>query len=157
MEILQWLEGTALAEAVRTIPWLYPALESAHYIGIACLVGGILLIDLRLLGVAKKLSLRLMITLLPWVWVGFSINAITGGIIFVYGATTFGTNPPFLLKMTLIVLAGINAFIFELMARSGRETWVQTGDAPMAARAVATLSLILWASVVATGRWMAYV
>ncbi|HMB73393.1 MAG TPA: hypothetical protein VKQ06_07460, partial [Gammaproteobacteria bacterium] len=103
MGILQWLETTAVADAVRTIPWLYPALESAHYIGIACLVGGIMLIDLRLLGVAKKLSIDLMVTLLPWVWAGFVINAITGGIIFIYGATNFGTSSAFLLKMLLIV------------------------------------------------------
>ena len=157
MEFLVWLENTAVADAVRTIPWLYPALESAHYIGIACLVGGIMLIDLRLLGVAKKLSVDLMITLLPWVWVGFLINAITGSVIFIYGATTFGTNPPFILKMSLIAVAGINAFIFELMARSGRETWVRTGAAPLAVKSVATVSLILWVSVVTAGRWMAYV
>lgn len=157
MEFLEWLETTALADAVRTIPWLYPALESAHYIGIACLVGGIMLIDLRLLGVAKKLRIDLMVTLLPWVWAGFLINAVTGGIIFVYGATSFGTSAPFLLKMALIVFAGINAFVFEMMARRGRSSWVQSGAAPIAVKAVATLSLILWVSVVTTGRWMAYV
>lgn len=157
MEILEWLEATALADAVRTIPWLYPALESLHYIGIACLVGGIMLIDLRLLGVAKKLRIELMITLLPWVWGGFIINAITGGTIFVYGATGFGTNEQFQLKMGLIVLAGINAFIFEIMARRGRTSWVSAGAAPVPVKAVATLSLLLWVGVVTTGRWMAYV
>ena len=157
MEFLAWLESTALADAVRTIPWLYPALESLHYIGIACLVGGIMLIDLRLLGVAKKLRIDLMVTLLPWVWIGFTITAITGGIIFVYGATGFGTNPPFIMKMILILIAGINAFIFEVMARRGRDSWVTAGIAPVPVRAVATISLILWVSVVTTGRWMAYV
>ncbi|MGD8325047.1 MAG: hypothetical protein PVF50_11840 [Gammaproteobacteria bacterium] len=157
MEFLTWLESTALADAVRTIPWLYPALESAHYIGIASLVGGIMLIDMRLLGVAKKLRIELMVTLLPWVWAGFAINAITGGIIFVYGATGFGTNAAFLVKMSLIAVAGINAFIFEIMARRGRDTWVAAGAAPVAVKAVATLSLILWVSVVTTGRWMAYI
>lgn len=157
MEILAWLESTAVADAVRTIPWLYPALESAHYIGIACLVGGLMLIDLRLLGVAKKLSIELMVTLLPWVWVGFSINAITGGIIFIYGATNFGTNASFLLKMSLILVAGINAFIFEVLARRGRHSWVLAGVAPLPVKAVATISLILWVGVVTTGRWMAYV
>lgn len=157
MEFLEWLETTALADAVRTIPWLYPALESAHYIGIACLVGGVMLIDLRLLGVARKLRIDLMITLLPWVWAGFIINAVTGGIIFVYGATNFGTSGPFLLKMLLIVFAGINAFIFEMMARKGRTSWVPAGTAPIAVKAVATASLILWVGVVTTGRWMAYV
>ena len=157
MAFLQWLETTAIADAVRTIPWLYPALESAHYIGIACLVGGIMLIDLRLLGVAKKLPIATMVTLLPWVWGGFLINLVTGGTIFIYGATGFGTNPPFQLKMALIALAGINAFLFEIAARRGRNTWVVDGQAPAMVKGVATLSLILWMSVVATGRWMAYV
>ncbi|MGD2167970.1 MAG: hypothetical protein PVF63_07670, partial [Gammaproteobacteria bacterium] len=85
------------------------------------------------------------------------INAITGGIIFVYGATGFGTNAAFLVKMSLIAVAGINAFIFEIMARRGRDTWVAAGAAPVAVKAVATLSLILWVSVVTTGRWMAYI
>jgi energy-coupling factor transporter transmembrane protein EcfT len=157
MEILSWMESTAIADAVRTYGWIYPALESAHYIGIACLVGAIMLIDLRLLGLGKKLPLKTMITLLPFVWAGFFINLFSGGIIFIYGATNFGTNSAFLLKMLLIVLAGINAFLFEIAARRGRDTWVETGEAPALVKAIATLSFVLWLSVVTTGRWMAYV
>lgn len=157
MEILQWMEASAIADAVRTYGWIYPALESAHYIGIASLVGAIMLIDLRLLGFAKRLPLKTMITLLPWVWAGFFINLFSGGIIFIYGATGFGTNKAFLLKMTLMVLAGINAFLFELAARRGRDDWVVTGQAPLLVKGIATLSFVLWLSVVTTGRWMAYV
>ena len=157
MEFLEWLETTALADAVRTIPWLYPALESAHYIGIACLVGGIMLIDLRLLGVAKKLRIDLMVTLLPWVWAGFHYQCGNRRSNFRLWRNEFRYQSPFLLKMSLIVFAGINALVFEMMARRGRSSWVQSGAAPIAVKAVATLSLILWVSVVTTGRWMAYV
>jgi len=157
MEILQWLEGSFIADAVRTYGWIYPALESAHYIGIACLVGSIMLIDLRLLGFAKRLPLSTMITLLPWVWAGFFINLFSGGIIFIYGATNFGPSPAFQLKMGLMLLAGINAFLFEIAARRGRDTWVVTGMAPVYVKAIATLSFVLWIGVVTTGRWMAYV
>jgi len=157
MEFLQWLESTPIADAVRTYGWIYPALESAHYIGIACLVGAIMLIDLRLLGVAKRLPLATMITLLPWVWAGFIINLFSGGIIFIYGASGFGPSPAFQLKMFLIVLAGVNAFLFELAARSGRTTWVASGNAPLYVKGIATLSFLLWMGVVTTGRWMAYV
>jgi Family of unknown function (DUF6644) len=157
MEFLQWLESTWIAAAVINYGWVYPALESAHYIGLACLVGGIMLIDLRLLGVAKRLPLATMITLLPWVWAGFTINAISGGIIFIYGATNFGVNRMFWLKMSLIALAGINAFLFEIAARKGRTSWVVTGEAPVPVKLIATLSFVLWIGVVTTGRWMAYV
>jgi len=157
MGILAWLESSAIADAVRTYGWIYPALESAHYIGIASLVGAIMLIDLRLLGIGRRLPLKTMITLLPFVWGGFLLNLFSGGIIFIYGATNFGTNKAFLLKMTLIVLAGVNAFLFEILARRGRHDWVETGNAPVIVKGIATLSFVLWLSVVATGRWMAYI
>ena len=152
-----WLEGTAVAEAIRTSVWMYPALECAHYIGIAFLVGGIMLIDLRLLGLAKALPIRSMIGLLPWVWGGFLINVASGALIFIYGATNFGTNSSFWLKMIFMVLAGINALIFTVAAaRSGSE-WLETGSVPVFVKTVATASLVLWLCVVTTGRWMAYI
>lgn len=157
MEFLSWLETTPIANAIRSSIWMYPAFETAHYIGLACLVGGIMLIDLRLLGFAKSLRLSSMIGLLPWVWAGFIINVTTGSLLFIYGATNFGTNKAFWLKMTFMALAGINALIFTIAAsRSGSE-WIDTGHVPVGVKFVATASLVLWLCVVTTGRWMAYV
>jgi len=157
MEFLAWLETTAIANAIRTSIWMYPALETAHYIGIACLVGGIMLIDLRLLGVGKSLPMGSMINLLPWVWAGFIINVTSGTLIFIYGATSFGLNTAFWTKMTLMALAGLNAFIFQLAANRSGEEWVATGHVPLPVKSIATLSFVLWIAVVTTGRWMAYI
>lgn len=157
MEFLTWLEGTSIANAIRTSVWLYPALETSHYVGLACLVGGIMLIDLRLLGVGKSLPVRSMIGLLPWVWGGFAINATSGALIFIYGATNFGTNPSFWVKMTLMALAGLNALIFDIAARRSADHWDTAGAVPIPVKAIATLSFALWIAVVTTGRWMAYI
>lgn len=157
MEFLTWLEGTAIANAIRTSIWMYPALETGHYIGLAMLVGGITIIDLRMLGVAKSLPVRSVLGLLPWVWAGLIVNAATGSLIFIYGATNFGTSSAFLLKMTLMVLAGINAFVFQLLSSWSGEDWVSANAVPISAKVVATLSFVLWIGVVTTGRWMAYV
>jgi hypothetical protein len=157
MEFLVWLEGTAIAGAIRTTAWLYPAIETSHYIGQAFLVGGIMLIDLRLLGVAKSLPIGSMIGLLPWVWAGFIINVTTGSLLFIYGATNFGTSGAFQLKMTFMVLAGINALIFTLAASRSGSQWIENGNVPVFVKAVATASLVLWLCVVTTGRWMAYI
>ena len=92
MEFLVWLENTPIANAIRTIPWLYPAFETGHYIGLSLLVGGIMLIDLRVLGMARALPLKSMIGLLPFVWAGFIINVLTGSMLFIYGATNFGAE-----------------------------------------------------------------
>ena len=156
MEIFAWLETTPIANAIRDHAWIYPALETAHYIGLACLVGSIMLIDLRLLGFARKLPLRSVISLVPWVWAGFIINATSGTLIFVYGATNFSGNAAFRLKLVLILLAGINALIFTVAAARSGSTWIDSGRVPMAVKIVATASFLLWLSVVTAGRWMAY-
>lgn len=157
MEFFAWLETTAIAEAIRTYPWIYPALETSHYLGLAMLVGGIMLIDLRLLGFATTLPLRSVIGLLPWVWAGFAVNAVSGSLIFIYGATNFGTSGMFQLKMALMALAGLNAMIFTVAAaRSGR-AWYEAGAVPVPVKAIATASFVLWLGVVTAGRWMAYV
>ena len=156
MEFLAWLEGTAIANAIRTVPWMYPAIETGHYIGLSFLVGGIMLIDLRVLGVARSLPLKSMIGLLPFVWVGFIINVVTGSLLFIYGATNFGPNTAFQIKMGFIVLAGLNALAFDVLVRRSGGEWVAVDRPPVIAKGFATLSLVFWLCVVTTGRWMAY-
>ena len=157
MEFLVWLENTGIANAIRTIPWLYPTFETGHYIGLSLLVGGIMLIDLRVLGVARQLPLKSMIGLLPFVWVGFIINALTGAALFIYGATGFGVNHAFWLKMTFMVLAGLNAHAFDLSVRRSKVDWIAADLPPLHVKTFATLSFVLWLCVVTTGRWMAYI
>lgn len=157
MELFAWLETTAIADAIRTYRWMYPAFETAHYLGIAMLVGGIMLIDLRLLGIAKTLPLRSMIGLVRWVWVGFIVNLLSGSMIFIYGAEGFAASPAFRLKMVLMLLAGINAMIFTIAAARSGDTWLDSGNVPTAIKGVATASFVLWLGVVTTGRWMAYI
>lgn len=156
MEILAWLETTPVANAIRTSIWMYPAFETGHYIGLSFLVGGIMLIDLRVLGVAKSLPMKTMIDLLPWVWAGLIINLTTGALLFTYGATNFGTNPSFGLKMSLMVLAGLNAFAFQIATTRSGHDWVITERPPTFVKVFATLSFALWLCVITTGRWMAY-
>jgi hypothetical protein len=156
MDILVWLENTFIANAIRTIPWLYPTFETGHYIGLSLLVGGIMLIDLRVLGFARALPLKSMIGLLPFVWVGFAINVFTGSMLFIYGATNFGPNRAFQVKMAFLVLAGLNALAFDLAVRRSGNSWVAADRPPTFVKGVATLSLFLWICVVTTGRWMAY-
>ena len=68
-----WRTRRSRTRSGRSV-WLYPAFETGHYIGLSLLVGGIMLIDLRVLGIARALPLKSMIGLLPFVWAGFIIN-----------------------------------------------------------------------------------
>jgi len=156
MEFLVWLENTPIASAIRTIPWLYPTFETGHYIGLSLLVGGIMLIDLRVLGMARGLPLKAMIGVLPFVWAGFIINVLTGSMLFIYGATNFGVNGAFQLKMAFLVVAGLNALAFDVAVRRSGGGWVAADRPPTIVKGFATLSLVFWLCVVTTGRWMAY-
>ena len=157
MDFFIWLEHTPIANAIRETRWMYATFETSHYIGLALLVGGIMLIDLRVLGFARTLPLKSMIGLLPFVWVGFLINVLSGSMLFIYGATSFGYNHAFWLKMTFIVLAGLNALAFDISVRRSRADWVGADLPPTYVKAFATLSFVLWLCVVTTGRWMAYI
>lgn len=157
MEFFAWLETTFVANTIRDVAWIYSALETAHYLGLAMLVGGIMIIDLRLLGFAKSLPIRSVIGLIPWVWAGFIVNAISGTLIFIYGATGFSANTAFRLKMVLMLIAGINAMIFTVAASRSAGTWLDADRVPVSIKAVATASFVLWLGVVTAGRWMAYI
>jgi hypothetical protein len=157
IELFSWLQHSVVAEAIRDSRWMYPAIETGHYIGLSLLVGGIMLIDLRVLGFFRTLPLRSIIGLLPFVWVGFLINVVTGSLLFTYGAGQFGRNHAFWLKMSFMVLAGINAFAFDLSVRRSRLNWVAADRPPAYVKTFATLSFALWLCVVTTGRWMAYI
>jgi len=157
MDLFVWLEHTPIANAIRETRWMYATFETSHYIGLALLVGGIMLIDLRVLGFARTLPLKSMIGLLPFVWVGFLINVLSGSMLFIYGATSFGVNHAFWLKMTFVVLAGLNALAFDFSVRRSKTDWVGADLPPPYVKAFATLSFVLWLCVVTTGRWMAYI
>jgi hypothetical protein len=156
MDFFVWLEGTQIALWIRDYRFAYATIESGHYIGLSLLVGGIMLIDLRVLGFARNLPLKSMIGLLPIVWAGFIINIVTGSLLFIYGATNFGTNPAFWLKMTFMVIAGLNALAFDLAVKRKSFDWVTADRPPPLVKTFATLSFALWLCVVTTGRWMAY-
>lgn len=157
MEFLVWLEGTAIAHAIRTSVWMYPAFESTHYVGIALLLGSLVVIDLRLIGYPRALPIRAVLTLLPVALAGFAINLVTGTLMFIYGATSYGTSWLFWWKMGLIGVAGANAVLFKLIVDRSGDAWMDQGVASMPLKLIAVVSLVLWVAVTAAGRFMAYV
>jgi hypothetical protein len=140
----RWLEASALAVRVRDGVWLYPAVETLHIIGFSIVAGAAVVFDLRLLGFSPNISIAdLARHLLPWARRSFFVLVVpTGLLLFATQATTLATNRVFQLKLLLIALAGLNAFLFH------RGT-----SAPRAAGAA---SLLLWMTIIACGRFLAY-
>ena len=131
-------------------PWAYPALEAVHLLGIALLLGNLVLLELRLWGRAAALPLpALARAALPLVLAGFGLAAASGLLMFATQPQELLANRLFTLKMGLLLLAGTNAAAFH--ARGG------LARADALARAQTVLSLGLWLAVMVCGRWIAYV
>lgn len=151
------IEMSALGQAMRQWLWLYPSVEIVHLLGIALLVGSIIVLDLRLLGLSRALPVRRLAShVLPWSAAGLALILPSGMAMFAAHATDLLGNPVFALKFCLIMAAAINAAIFHVGVFRGAAAWDVDAPPPPMARAAAALSILLWISVIACGRLLAY-
>jgi len=81
---------------------------------------------------------------------------VTGGFMFASEATKMYENGAFRFKMYLIVLAGLNALLFERVTFRNVSSWDVSAKTPGLARMAACISLLAWIGVIAAGRWIAY-
>jgi hypothetical protein len=151
------VEASAFGQAMRQWLWLYPAVETVHIAGIGLLFGSIAVLDLRLIGVSRTLSVRrLAAHVLPWTAASFALIVPSGRAMFAAHATEFISSPVFALKMSLILAAGVNAGVFHTGIFRSAASWDSGAAPPAAARAAGSISLLIWLSVIACGRLLAY-
>ena len=156
MGFLEWLQGTWFGVLVAESLWGYPIFETIHTIGMAMMIGSLGLINLRVLGYKPELPLLDVRQLLPLAWIGFTLNAISGTLLFTSDAVYFWDKYTFRIKMILIILGGINASL--LGQRVFREAAAAAPALPPAATTkwIAFLSLVFWFGAVIAGRLIAY-
>jgi hypothetical protein len=157
-DLCQWLQNTSWGTGIRESIWVFPIIEGTHTIGIALSVGILLIIDLRLAGVLMRREpvSRISNQLMPWSLGGFIVMFITGGLLFWSQAMKAYGSIFFRIKVALLVLAAINALVFELTLRRGIVAWDTAEKPPFRARMAGVLGIVLWAGVIAAGRTMAY-
>ena len=139
--------------------WLFPFIESIHVISIALVVGSILFVDLRLLGLAAmRYPIRdLARELVPWTWGAFTVATITGLGMFITRAASHVLNPAFQWKMILLALAGANMAWFHFRIYRHLDSQPQTPAATIQLKVIGALSLLLWSGVVLAGRWVGHI
>lgn len=152
------IERLPLAVAMRHELWLYPAVEIVHIIGFVTLVGSIIVLDLRLLGLSKALPVRALAQhVLPWSFGALLLIVPTGLLMFIAHAGDFVSNTAFIVKMSLLFCAAINAAVFHAGVFRGAASWDSGVVVPARAKLHALLSLLIWTGVLACGRLLAYV
>ncbi|WP_428102235.1 hypothetical protein [Candidatus Rariloculus sp.] len=156
MSFLEWLQNTPLAIFVAETLWAYPLFETIHTLGMALLVGALGLIDLRVLGYNPPLPILGMRDLLPFAWLGFAVNLISGAALFTSDAVYFFSSYTFRIKMLLIVLAGVNAVLLGHRIFREPATAAGASTASAGAKWMAGSSLLFWVGAVIAGRLIAY-
>ena len=135
--------------ALAAHPWAYPALEAVHIVGIALLLGSLVLVELRVWGAGQELPLRALARLaLPVTVAGFGLVALSGLLLFAAQPNEMLGNRAFLLKLGLVSLAGLNAAFFHARGSLALNDGF--------ARVQTALSLGLWLGAIICGRFIAY-
>jgi len=154
--ILDWIQGSALSVAIREGGLPYPVIGGLHLLSIAWFGGMLLLVDLRLLGLAMTTRPVSDIWAMaqPWKRVGFVVVVVTGFLLTWAEPIRLYESPSFWIKMTLFALVGVHALIFHSSVYAQPEK-LDEGITPKA-KLAATLSLILWFGLILSGRLIAF-
>lgn len=155
LEFCHWLQSTGWAVWIKESFNVFPALYVAHIFGFILLVAATTILDGRMLGwwIRGRSVSNVSDLSLPWAKAGFTLNFVTGFILFSTHAVDMWTNTAFRVKMLLVIGAGLNILLFHFTSYRNVDEWGQSkGHTPASAKATAIASLILWFGIVAMSR-----
>jgi len=160
--LANWIASSQAREGaiylLRNVPGMPPITQSLHILGIAAVMGSIVMIDLRILGLAvRSQNLSEMIRrLMPWTWWALVLNLTTGLPFILARPYRYFLNPVFGWKIAFLVPAVLLAAVLYLLNRRETGFWERSLSRRVSARVIAVTSLTLWIGVVLAGRWIAY-
>jgi hypothetical protein len=132
--------------------WAFPTILTLHTTGMAVLVGASWLLDLRLLGISSRNTpLAAYRWVFPAITFGLIVNLVTGMLLFIKNATTWGTAVPFGVKMLLVVVSVVLLLPIRKYVNSD-----DVGEIGGNARLLAIASILAWTGAVTAGRLLAY-
>ena len=153
----QWLQHTRFATTITESEWLFPLIEGSHILALPMSVGMILMLDLRVLGLAFRDEPAAKVTqFLRWSKIGFPVMFLTGALLLITQAAKAYGNGFFRAKLVFLALLGINAAVYQFAFYPKMEEWDSAGGPPAGAKFCCAFSLVLWIAVIVCGRTMAY-
>jgi len=152
--VLEWIEATSIGVWMResVSVWAFPTVLTLHTTGMGILVGASWVLDLRLLGINRKVPLSAFRWVFPVLTVGLTLNIVTGVMLFIKNATTWGTAIPFLVKMLLVIISV--ALLVPIRSHVYRSDPGHEVGGNM--RFLAIASILAWTAAVTAGRLLAY-
>jgi hypothetical protein len=149
-----WLEGLTWTTALRESPYGYPLIETAHVASIVVFAGLVIMMDLRLVGVAFTDAplAHIQRRLFRWQLATFVPSMATGILLFCVDPLRYYLNVLFLAKLVFLALAGLNALAFHLKTYRRAEGWDEDPQVISMARLAGAASLLFWSLTIVTGR-----
>jgi hypothetical protein len=156
---LVWLHDTSFGTVIRESTWAEPIIETIHVLTLTVFLGFVRLLDLRLLDLVMQRTRVSTVfkQLNPWLFGSFGIMLVTGISLFAGDPVLFYGTIFFKLKMLMLLAAALNVVVFNLTLGRSLLQWDARATTPRGAKITGLLSLVLWISVVACGRGIAYV
>jgi hypothetical protein len=150
------IETTALSTWIRESDSVFAFyfILCLHTLGLSLIVGASTIVDLRILGVAPSLPLKPLKSLFSIMWVGLTINVISGIFLLIAYPTKAFTNPMFYIKLTFIGIALV--VITKIKNRVFGDDSLSEADMIARGKMMAMVSLVLWIAAITAGRLLAY-
>ena len=155
---LVFVENLAFVSALRNSTLAYPLINAGHILGVALLIGGIVPLDLRLLGLWRRYPVSVFIAVLRITSaMGLVLAIVCGLLLFATAAVDYAGSSLFQAKITLVVLGVSNALVLgKVLKRRDVENLPLMAKMPFSVRVGAALSLFVWISALTLGRLLGY-
>jgi hypothetical protein len=156
--IITWMQNSDIGTGIRESFWTFPIVETTHVLALAVSVGLLVWFDLRLLGLGMKHQpiSEIHKQIMPYAVIGFLMMFVSGALLFWSEAEKCYRSGFFRAKVAFLLIAALNATIFEVRTKKTIEEWDKHPIPPVKARIAGWLSLISWAAVIVAGRATAY-
>ena len=154
--MLASLESSPFAAWVRESVWGWPFWLSVHVIGTAVVIGFVIIVNLRLLGLFETIPYMSLKRLFPVIWAAFAVQVVSGFVLWTAKPTRYVADGAFVLKALLVIVGVVLTIRFYGIVKRDAASWDANGAASSRVVRLAAAALIVWCTVVITGRLTGY-
>ena len=155
--IVAYLKSTSLSQAMSMSPVLWPVCETLHFVGLALLIGGAGLIDLRLMGFFKSVPVSGIMQVRAWAALGLLINIVTGTLFFIGAPQQYIHNSAWYFKLLFLAVAMINLIVFETTQKKRMLSIGSGENTPTSFKVAGAVSMGSWFLVLYFGRMLPFI
>ncbi len=134
--------------------WVWPTLESAHFVGMTLWFGVLLLANLRLMGWFTGIPYPSLHRLLPWALLGFGVNEVSGMMFYIATPKGYTTNVVFYWKLIFLLLAATDLLYLTVWPAA----WKMEAGSPthVRERAIGAVAICSFLAVMYCGRMLPF-